>query len=81
MKTKDIDTSIIDGYLQLLNNLSPDSKLDLISRLTLSVKSDITNKKSSFKKAFGAFKSKKTADQIIHEIRNNRTLNRQIEEL
>ncbi len=81
MKAKDIDISIIDGYLQLLDNLSPDSKLDLISRLTLSVKSDITNKKSSFKKAFGAFRSKKTADQIIQEIHSSRTFNRQIERL
>ncbi len=81
MKTADINTTIIEGYLQLLENLSPSNKLDLISKLTASVKSDITNKKSSFKKAFGAFDSKKSADEIILEIRNSRMFTRQIEDI
>jgi len=81
MKTADINTTLIEGYLQLLDNLSPSNKLDLISKLTASVKSDITNKKSSFKKAFGAFQSKKSADEIINEIRSSRTFTRQIEEI
>ena len=81
METEDIDTTIIDGYLRLLDNLSPGNKLDLISRLTSSVKSDITNKKSSFKNAFGAFESEKSADEIISQIRSSRTFTRQIEEI
>ncbi len=81
MKTADINTTIIDGYLQLLDNLSPSSKLDLISKLTASVKSDITNKKTSFKKAFGAFQSEKSADEIINEIRTSRTFTREIEKI
>lgn len=80
MKT-DINTTIIDGYLQLLDNLSPSSKLDLISKLTASIKSDITNKKSSFKEAFGAFQSEKSADEIVNEIRSSRTFTRQIEKI
>jgi hypothetical protein len=78
MKSTDINVAIIEGYLQLLDNLSPRSKLDLISGLTHSVKSDIADKKNSFKKAFGAFQSKKTADQLIEEIRNSRSFNREI---
>ena len=58
MKTIDINTTLIEGYLQLLDNLSPNNKLDLISKLTLSVKTDITAKKKSFFKAFGAWESK-----------------------
>ncbi len=81
METADLDTTIIDGYISLLDNLSPGSKLDLISKLTASVKSDITNKKSSFKKAFGAFESEKSADEIILEIRNSRMFTRQIEDI
>ena len=80
METADINITLIDGYLQMLDNLSPSDKLDLISKLTDSVKSDITNKKSSFKEAFGAFESKKSADEIINEIRSSRTFTRQIEE-
>ena len=81
MKHTNINTTIIDGYLDLLRNLSADSKLDLISRLTLSVKTDIADKKSYFMKSFGAFQSKKDVDQIIHEIRNSRNFNRTIEDI
>lgn len=79
MRTTEINTSIVDGYVGLLDNLSTDNKLDLISKLTVSVKTGLTNKKSSFKKAFGAFDSKKSAEEIIEEIRNSRVSTRQIE--
>ena len=80
MKVIDINTTLIDGYLRLLDNLSPSNKLDLISKLTLSIKTDITNRKKSFYKAFGAWESKQSADEIISEILNSRTFNRQIEQ-
>ncbi len=80
MKAVDINITLIDGYLLLLDNLSPGSKLDLISRLTLSVKTDITDRKKHFFKAFGAWESKQSADEIIKDIRNSRTFNRQIEQ-
>lgn len=81
MKALDLNNTIIEGYLRLLNNLSPDSKLELISKLTLSVKKDINSHKRSFYKAFGGWDSKETAEIIANEIRNTRTFNRQIEEL
>lgn len=80
MKAVDINITLIDGYLLLLDNLSPSSKLDLISRLTLSVKTDITDREKHFFKAFGAWESKQSADEIINDIRNSRTFNRQIEQ-
>ena len=79
MSAVEINTTIIDGYVGLLNNLSTNNKLDLISKLTDSVKTDLTNKKSSFKKSFGAFDSEKSAEEIIEEIRNSRVSTRQIE--
>jgi hypothetical protein len=79
MRTTEINTTIVDGYVELLDNLSTSNKLDLISKLTASVKTDMARKKSSFKKAFGAFDSKKTAEEIIEEIRNSRVTTRQIE--
>ena len=79
MRTTEINTTIIDGYVGLLDNLSTNNKLDLISKLTNSIKSDLTNKKSTFKKAFGAFESNKSAEEIIEEIRNSRVSTRQIE--
>ena len=79
MKTPENNTTIVDGYAGLLDNLSPGDKLDLISKLTKSVKTDLANKTSSFKKAFGAFESKKSAEEIIDDIRNSRAFNRKIE--
>ena len=79
MKTAEINNTIVDGYVGLLNNLSTNDKLDLISKLTASVKIDLTNKKSSFKKSFGAFESEKSAEEIIEEIRANRVSIRQTE--
>lgn len=74
-----MNMTLVDGYIGLLENLSPGDKLDLISKLTVSVKTDLTKKKSSFKKAFGAFESDKSAEEIIDEIRGSRVFNRQIE--
>jgi hypothetical protein len=79
MERADINTALIEGYLQLLDKLSPSSKLDLISRLTASIKSDLTHKQSFLQKAFGAFESDKDADEIIAEICNSRTFTRQVE--
>ena len=81
MKAIDINKSLIDGYLRLLDNLSPNNKLDLISKLTLSVKVDITKRKKSFYKAFGAWDSKQPAEEIIDSIRSSRVFNREIEQL
>jgi len=79
MKPADINTTLIEGYLRLLDNLSPGNKLDLISKLSLSVKIDIAERKNTFYKAFGAWDKKQSAEAIINEIQNSRTFNRQIE--
>jgi hypothetical protein len=79
MTSTETNTTILDGYVALLENLSPDNKLDLISKLTASVKMDLGNKKSTAKKSFGAFESEKTAEEIIEEIRNSRLFTREIE--
>lgn len=79
MRTAEMNTTIVDGYIGLLDNLSTSNKLDLISRLTASVKTDLKNKKSLFKNAFGAFDPKKSAEEIIDEIRSSRVFKRHIE--
>ena len=80
MKTMDVNTSLIEGYLHMLENLNAGSKLDLISKLSQSVKTDITNNKNLFYKSFGAWETGKSAEEIIKEIRSNRKFDRQIEE-
>lgn len=79
MRVAENNTLIIDGYIRLLNNLRPNNKLDLIAKLTASVKTDLGSKKSSFKNAFGAFDSSKSAEEIIEDIRRSRMQNRQFE--
>lgn len=81
MKTTDLNTALLDNYLGLIKNLSPEIKLDLIERITRTLKGNLTNKNSSITDAFGVWQSKKTADEIITEIRESRTFNRQIEML
>ena len=76
---KAIENTIVNGYVGLLDNLSILNKLDIISKLTASIKIDLINKKSSFKKTFGAFDSKMSAEEIIEEILNSRISTRQIE--
>jgi hypothetical protein len=81
MKTVDFNNKLVDGYLELLKKLDPSSKLDLISKLTKSIKSDLKDKRNSFEKAFGAWDKSEDAEKITIEIRNSRNTNRKIEEL
>ena len=81
MKTKDINTALLDNYFGLIRNLSPEIKINLIEKIAKTLKGNITSNKSSLTDAFGAWKSKKSADEIIIELRENRNFNRQIETL
>ena len=81
MKAIDINSRLVDTYLELLKNLDPEVKLDLINKLSLSVKTDLSMKKSSFNKAFGAWDKEDDAELIITEIRESRNFNRIIESL
>lgn len=80
METTSTNDTIIEGYVKLLDSLSPGSKLDLIARLTASIKSDIEHKPSSFEEAFGAWQADETAEEIINNIRSSRSFTRQIED-
>jgi len=81
MKTKDLNTALLDNYFGLIRNLSPEIKIVLIEKIAKTLKGNITNNSNSLTDAFGAWKSKKTADEIIDELRNNRNFNRKIETL
>ena len=74
------DTSYADYYFGVLKNLNADSKLDLISQLSQSLKSDKIDT-TSLESLFGAYKSEETADEIIAELRSSRVSNRNIEPL
>ena len=80
MKDFEADNSIVKGYAELLDSLSSSMKLDLIAKLSDSIKSDLKSEKSLFQKSFGAFESKKTAEEIITEIRSSRMTNRLVDQ-
>jgi hypothetical protein len=73
--------SLADYYFDFLKNLNPDSKLDLISKLSQSLKETKTDPEISLQSLFGAYKSDETADEIIAELRTSRVFNRHIESL
>lgn len=63
---------IINAFSNLFENLSAISKLELLEKLTKSIKKDTKTKNSDFFKSFGAFESEKTAETIIQEIKSSR---------
>ncbi|MBK7884273.1 MAG: hypothetical protein IPJ81_11110 [Chitinophagaceae bacterium] len=71
--------SLADYYFGFLKNLNSDSKLDLISKLSQSLKESQTISENSLQSLFGAYKSDETADEIISEIRASRVFNRNTE--
>ena len=81
MITPSQHTSVAEYYFDFLNILNPDSKLDLISKLSQSLKEDKTLPEVTLQSLFGAYESEETADEIIAEIRSARVFNRSIETL
>jgi hypothetical protein len=65
MEPGNTDAAIVEGYAKLLDRLSPVSKLNLIARLTDSIKSDMEKKLATFEEAFGAWQSEETAEELI----------------
>ena len=81
MNTSTQNINGIDYYYGFLKNLKHDSKLDLISKLSESLKSTEKNNDVSLQSLFGAYKSDETAEEIIKSLRESRVFNRNIEAL
>ncbi|MFN3344518.1 MAG: hypothetical protein ACK4XY_03005 [Chloroherpetonaceae bacterium] len=81
MSTIERNNSLVDGYLRLLENLEPSVKIDLIAKLSISLKGDIDNEKKDFYAAFGKWESAETAEQLISLIEASRNFNRQRQEM
>lgn len=80
METNRID--IAENIFRMVKNLSADVKLEIISKITDSLKGTKKEAKDdSWKKLFGAWESEETAEEIIEEMRASRHTNRQIEDL
>ncbi|HEY4327235.1 MAG TPA: hypothetical protein VGN20_24830 [Mucilaginibacter sp.] len=79
MQTADINKKLVDSYLELFENLSTNSKLDLISGLSNSIKSENKQKANSLKILAGDFIEEKNADEIIDDLKKARSFTRKTE--
>lgn len=76
MKSAAIDTSMVDSYYTLLKHLSPDNKLELIARLSKSMKTPSTKEDTSWETLFGAWELDGSADEFIEELKQDRKFTR-----
>ncbi len=81
MNTSSQHINLADYYFGFLKNLNADSKLDLISKLSQSLKKNDTASETPLQSLFGAYKSEETAAEIIKELRASRVFNRNTETL
>lgn len=84
MKAANLKFNLIDSYLGLLENLSPDHKLEFISKLSDSLKSSQKPiEKPTYKSLddlCGAFIFDKSSDELISELKNSRNFNRKLKD-
>lgn len=66
------DKNIIENYFGLFESLNSMSKLELIEKLTKSLKTESKSKENNFFKSFGAFSTEKTSDEIISDLKSSR---------
>ena len=79
MEAADFKFNLIDTYLGLLRSLSPENKMELISRLSDSLKGSKKPTDKSISDLYGAFISKKSADEILSDLKASRNFNRKTE--
>ncbi len=70
-----------ESYYKNLRDLSPEIKMELISRLSASIKDKPKTNEKMVDKLFGSFISDNTAEEIIEEIKKDRTINKERIEL
>jgi hypothetical protein len=74
--------SLLDNYLGLMKGLNREYKIQLAAKLTREIaeeKDDHANAMDIVDKFCGVWKSKKSADEIVAEIRADRAFTRTIE--
>lgn len=81
MTIKTSDSHILNSYWGLIKSLHTSWKLDLIDRLTQSIRQNLQQDPNTMSNAFGAWESEQSAEEIIQELRDSRSTNRQIEGL
>ena len=69
-----VEQNIVNTYARLFENLSKFARLELIERITLSLKEEDRAHKEdkNFFNLFGAFPDDKTAEEMVTEIKSSR---------
>ncbi len=62
---------IVNGFLEIMEGLSTSHKVEIIEKLSDAIKKEEKKKDKDLKKSFGAWKSSKSAEQIIKEIKES----------
>lgn len=82
MKTADVNINLVDSYFTLLKNLSPNNKLELIARLSKSLKTTAKKENDNFlDELYGSWVSDQTADELADEIKKARNFSSKRDEL
>ncbi|NIJ54480.1 hypothetical protein [Dyadobacter arcticus] len=76
MKTGNIDTALIDSYFTMLKGLSPNNKLELIAKLSKSMKTTKKAEDTSWKMLFGALQLDQSADDFVEDLKKDREFSR-----
>ncbi|QQR96906.1 MAG: hypothetical protein IPK18_08250 [Sphingobacteriales bacterium] len=73
MKIADNDNTLIDSYYSLIKNLSADNKLELIAKLSKSLRSTEKLNKSSWKSLYGSMELDEPIEDFITELKKDRS--------
>ncbi len=77
MKSTDANINLVDSYFMLLKNLSPNNKLELIARLSKSLKTTSSRKEdTSWEALFGSWELDQTAEEFMTELKKDRNFSR-----
>lgn len=71
-----INKSIVESYLSLISSLNELDKLELLRKLSVSLKKTTTADKSKFFNTFGAFPDDRPVEDIVKEIKESRSFQR-----
>jgi hypothetical protein len=72
-----VDKHIVETYSMLFDGLSSLSKIELIEKLSKSLKREKLVKKDTFFESFGAFSDEKSAEEIIVNLKSSRKFRNQ----
>ena len=76
MDIADSNTTLIHSYFTLLKSLSANNKLELISKLSKSLKTEQKEKNNSWKLLFGALEIDQSSDEFVESLKKDRNFNR-----